>query len=124
MFRCALMAAVLAAAPAFAQNARTFPANALRGELQVVQPPEVLLNGQPARLAPCSRILGPTNLLQLSGGLVGQRFVVNYTADQAGQPLMVWILSPAEAARQPWPKTPAEASGWLFDPAAQAWTKP
>ncbi len=124
MFRCVLMAAALVAAPALAQNARNFPANALRGELLVVQPPEVLLNGQPARLAPGSRILGPTNLLQMSGGLIGQRFVVNYTADQAGQPLTVWILSPAEAARQPWPKTTAEASSWLFDPAAQAWVKP
>jgi hypothetical protein len=124
MIRCALMVALLAAAPAIAQNARSFPANALRGELMVTQPPEVLLNGQPARLAPGSRILGPGNLLQLSGGLIGQRFVVHYTTDPAGQPLMVWILSPAEAARQPWPTTAAEASAWRFDAAAQAWTKP
>ncbi len=126
MTRCALAAVTLAvlAAPAFAQDSRPFPADALRGELVVTLPPEVLLNGQPSRLAPGARILDQRNLLQLSGGIVGQRLLVNYTLDSAGQPLTVWILTPAEAARQPWPRTRAEAQAWLFDPAAQAWVKP
>ncbi|MFO1274269.1 MAG: hypothetical protein U1F50_21820 [Rubrivivax sp.] len=128
MTRCALTAAacvwLAAAAPAFAQDSRPFPADALRGELVVTLPPEVLLNGQPSRLAPGARILDQRNLLQLSGGIVGQRLLVNYTLDSAGQPLTVWILTPAEAARQPWPRTRAEAQSWLFDPAAQAWVKP
>lgn len=128
MTRCAFAAAALAvlsaAAPAFAQDSRPFPADALRGELVVTLPPEVRLNGQPSRLAPGARILDQRNLLQLSGGIVGQRLLVNYTLDSAGQPLTVWILTPAEAARQPWPRTRAEAQSWLFDPAAQAWTRP
>jgi hypothetical protein len=36
----------------------------------------------------------------------------------------VWILTADEAARKPWPTTPAEAQAWSFDPVAQAWTKP
>jgi hypothetical protein len=34
------------------------------------------------------------------------------------------LLTPAEAAKKPWPTTPAEASAWQFDAAAQAWSKP
>ena len=30
----------------------------------------------------------------------------------------------AEAARKPWPSTPAEAAAWRFDGAAQTWSKP
>ena len=124
MLRCVtLAAALLAAGPALAQQTtRSFPSNALRGELVVVLPPEVLLNGQPARLAPGSLIRDESNMLQLSGALIGRRFVVNYTHDAAGQPLQVWVLSAAERAKWPWPMTDAQAQAWLFDAAAQAWT--
>src|SRR5262249_4686174 len=96
--------------------------NALRGELTVLQPPEVLLNGRPARLAPGSRIYDQQNQLQLSGRLIGQRVIVHYTHDFAGQPLQVWILTPAEYARRPWPVNDAQAQAWFFDAAAQQWT--
>jgi hypothetical protein len=122
MHRCVLLLAALAALPAFAQSPRSFPANALRGELVVVLPPEVRLNGQPARLAPGARILDQHNLLQLSGSLVGRKLVVHYTRDEFGQPLQVWVLTQAEFARQPWPVTDAQAKTWLFDAAAQHWT--
>ena len=126
MLRCVtLAAAMLAATPAFAQApARTFPSNALRGELVVLQPPEILLNGQPWRLAPGARIRDQQNMLQVSGVLVGLRFLVNYTRDAMGQPLQVWILTPAEAANQPWPVNDVQAQSWFFDAAAQQWTKP
>lgn len=129
MLRCALTAATLLAAlptlSAFAQVApRTFPANALRGEIVVTAPPEITLNGQPSRLAPGARILDTQNLLQLSGALVGQKLVVHYTRDAAGQPHQVWILTAAERAKQPWPATDAQARSWFFDPAAQVWSRP
>ncbi len=125
MLRCALAAVALAAAlPAFAQAPRNFPASALRGELVVTLPPEILLNGQVTRLAPGARIRDQQNLLQTSGSLVGQKLVVHYTRDNLGQPLEVWILTPAEFARQPWPATEAQAKTWFFDAAAQTWTKP
>jgi hypothetical protein len=106
-----------------AQTSRPFPASALRGALVVVQPPEVQLNGQAARLAPGSRIRGTNNMVQMSGSLVGARLLVHYTLDPTGLLQDVWILTPDEAARKPWPSTAAEAQAWSFSPAAQAWTK-
>lgn len=126
MLRCAVTALALAAAlPASAQQVqRNFPATALRGELTVVNPPEVVLNGKPARLAPGARIKGGSNLLVMSGAIVGQKLAVNYTIDTYGLVKDVWLLRPDEAARSPWPKTAAEAAAWSFDPVAQTWTKP
>ncbi len=129
MLRCVSLAAMLAwagllAGPAAAQMPRPFPATALRGELVVRQPPEVALNGRAARLAPGARIRGDNNLLQLSGTLVDQRLVVNYTVDPNGLLLDVWILSAAERARLPWPTTPEQAARWAFDPSSQTWSRP
>jgi hypothetical protein len=104
--------------------ARSFPADALRGELVVTAPPEVRVNGQPFRLAPGARIRDADNRLVLSGTLVGQKRWVNYTRFADGQLREVWLLTPAEAAVQPWPRTPAEAAAWRFDPLAQRWLKP
>ena len=127
MLRCAFLTALALfalAGPAAAQMQRNFPANALRGELVIRQPPDVLLNGGPARLAPGARIRGQDNLLQMSGALVGQRLVVNYTRELSGQLLDVWILTPAEQAKRPWPTTEAQAKAWTFDPLAQTWSRP
>jgi hypothetical protein len=124
MLRCALLAATLVALPAAAQVQRNFPANALRGELVIVQPPDVLLNGHAARLAPGARIRNENNLLEMSGALVGRRLVVNYTRELSGQLLEVWLLTPSESANRPWPTSDAQAQAWSFDPAAQRWNKP
>jgi hypothetical protein len=126
MLRCVALTAALVAlvAPAAAQAPRNFPGTALRGEIVVTQPPELLLNRQPARLAPGARIRGTDNLLQLSGALVGQRLLVNYNLDLQGEVLNVWVLTASEAARKPWPATLAEAQGWSFDVAAQSWSRP
>ena len=110
--------------PALAQTSRPFPATALRGVLQIVQPPDVRLNDQAARLAPGARIRGTNNMLQLSGALIGQALLVHYTVEPtSGQLLNVWVLTEEEAARKPWPTTPQEAQQWLFNPAAQTWTR-
>ena len=128
MLRCALLAAALACAavatPAAAQAPRNFPATALRGELLVTAPPEVLLNKRPARLAPGARIRGADNMLLMSGAAVNQRLLVHYTLDLQGQMLEVWVLTPAEASRLPWPVSPQEAATWRFDPSSQTWSKP
>jgi hypothetical protein len=124
MTRCAiaLLLSLAAALPAHAQ--RLFERNALRGELVVTAPPEAKLNGKDVRLAPGSRIRNAQNMVQLSGSLLGQMLLVNYTLDGFGQVNDVWILSAEEAARQPWPKTAAEAQAWTFDPTLQRWSKP
>ncbi len=129
MPRCVLRACLAAALPllltagAAAQTSRPFPATALRGALVVTQPPEVLLNGTPERLSPGTRIRGADNMLQLSGGLVGQKLLVHYTREPSGLLHDVWILTPDEATRKPWPTTPQEAQRWEFNPAAQTWTR-
>lgn len=79
---------------------RPFPKDALRGLLEVTAPPQVLLNGKPARLSPGARIKGTNNLIVMSGTLVGQQVLVNYVADSQGFLHDVWILTPAEAQEQ------------------------
>jgi hypothetical protein len=127
MLRCVTLAGLLVASclvlPAAAQQQRAFPATALRGELRIQQPPEASLNGRPARLAPGARIRGADNLLQMSGALAGQALTVHYTLDDYGLLRDVWVLTPAERARQPWPATPAEAAAWRFDPVGQTWSR-
>ena len=114
----------IACAPAHAQVQRNFPATALRGELTVRIPPEIVLNGRPARLSPGSRIRGQDNMMVLSAGIAGAPLLVHYTLDTSGQVHDVWILRSEEAAKRPWPVTPEQAAQWTFDPAAQTWTRP
>lgn len=106
-----------------AQVQRNFPANALRGEIVVTTPPEILLNGNATHLAPGARIRDQRQMVVMSGALVGQKLVVNYTLEQYGLVLNAWILRPEEIAKL-WPRTPEEAAKWIFDPIAQTWTKP
>ena len=126
MLRCVLLAAAFTAAAqgAAAQIPRNFPANALRGDIVVTQPPELLLNKVPARLAPGARIRGQDNLLKVSGAIAGQRLLVHYTLDLHGQLQDLWVLTAEEAARRPWPVTPQQAAAWRFDAAAQTWSRP
>lgn len=130
MYRCFLAAAVLAAAiaptaaPAQTQ-ARQFPQDALRGTITFGAPPVIALDGKVARLAPGGRIRGMDNMLVMSGTLVDRKAVVNYTLeDTTGLVQDVWILTPAEIKKQPWPTTRAQAAAWTFVPAAQTWIKP
>jgi len=126
MYRCVLsaIAAACLVAPAVAQAQRNFPQAALRGSMQVGNPPEVVLNGQPAHLSPGVRIRGANNMLLLSGTLAGQKLLVHYTLDFTGMVKDVWILTPDEAKKNPWPATPREAQSWRFDAVAQTWAKP
>jgi hypothetical protein len=105
-----LIAALLLAAaslPALAQSeaagdtltlpGREFPKAVLRGELVVLTPPEITMDGKPERLSPGARIRGADNLLLMSGALVNQKLVVNYVREPAGQVHQVWILTEDEA---------------------------
>ncbi len=82
------------------ESVRPFPTTALRGTLQVTNPPEVLLDGRPTRLSPGARIRGVNNLLVMSGSLVGQALVVNYVRDPQGQLHDVWLLNATEARQR------------------------
>ena len=124
MLRCvfAIMFALAAALPAQAQ--RVFQSSTLRGELVLTQPPEALLNGKSVRLAPGARIRNASNMIQLSGALLGQKLAINYTLDAAGDLRDVWILTAAEHAAKPWPTTQEQARTWVFDSTLQRWSKP
>jgi hypothetical protein len=127
MYRCVSLvavAAIVACAPAAAQVQRNFPQNALRGTIAIGEAPAIVLNGEPARLAPGARIRNQANLLETPSALLGQKFAAHYTLDLGGLVNQVWVLRGDELAKRPWPSTAEEASRWLFDPAAQAWSRP
>jgi hypothetical protein len=124
MNRCVALMLSLLALPTLAQMQRNFPATALRGELVITAPPEAVLNGRNARLAPGARIRGENNMMLVSGAAINQRLIVHYTLDVEGQLLDLWVLTPQERSKQPWPTTLEQAQSWSFDPAAQAWVKP
>jgi hypothetical protein len=65
--------------------------------LEVTQPPNILINGQPERLSPGARIKNSSNMIVLSGNLVGQPVLVNYLRDAQGQIHEVWLLNATEA---------------------------
>lgn len=84
--------------PTMAQSAvRPFPPDAKRGVMEVQNGPGILINGTPEQLSPGSRIRGVNNMLVLSGQLIGQKVVVNYTRDTQGAVQQVWILNNLEA---------------------------
>ena len=137
MIRCALFAASIAcsaltatlilptSASAQILFQRTFPQEALRGEIAFGNtPPEALLNGAATRLAPGARIRGADNMMVMSDQLRGRAFVVHYTRDLLGQPKDIWLLRPDEVSRTPWPATPEESKTWRFDATTQTWAKP
>jgi hypothetical protein len=125
MLRCvsAAFAIVVACAPAAAQQLqRNFPDTSLRGEMVVVQPPDITLNGRQARLAPGARIRDVDNRLVLSGSIAGSPVTVNYTIDPFGLVKDVWLLRDDEA-RKFWPRSPDEAARWRLDPITQTWAR-
>jgi hypothetical protein len=116
--------AALAPSQAVAQVKRNFPQKALRGKMGFVGPPDILLNGKPARLAPGVRIHDPNNMLVTYGQLTGTRYVVDFAWEGPGIVSEVWLLTPAEADVHPWPATLEQAATWTFDYGSQTWTKP
>ena len=79
---------------------RQFPRHARRAVLEVTMPPEVLIDGTAARLAPGARIHDRHNMLAMSAALVGQRLVVNLILEPGGLVHEVWILTGEEEAQK------------------------
>ena len=108
-------AATLAPLPALSQSTefkpavRQFPQTARRGEMVVLAPPAISLNDKQDRLSVGSRIRDSNNMLVMSGALVNQKLLVNYTRESAGNVHEVWILN-SEEARE---KRPGSKSGWF-----------
>ena len=113
------LAAALATGPASAQMlsdkpiAREFPATALRGQMMVLTPPEISMDGKADRLSPGARLRDTNNQLVLSGAVVNQRLTVNYLRDNVGQVHQVWILNEEEASLKR-PNSPRSMFNFLF----------
>jgi len=105
----ALLAACAKDSTGATSAVRQFPAAALRGELVVVTPPVITLDGKADRLSPGARIRDANNLLVMSGALVNQKVVVNYLRENAGNVHEVWILNSAEARL----KRPNTKASWF-----------
>lgn len=103
---------------------RQFPAAALRGEMVVLAPPVITLDGKADRLSPGARIRDANNMLVMSGVLVKQKVVVNYMRENAGNVHEVWILNSAEARlKRPNTKAPWFSFGSNADAAVPATAK-
>ncbi|MBI2726038.1 MAG: hypothetical protein HYX42_07285 [Polaromonas sp.] len=92
-------------------NIRQFPKLARRGELVIVTPPDVALDGKADRLSPGIRIRDANNNLVLSGTLVNVKLPVRYLRDNTGLLQQIWVLN-AEEARQ---KMPGEDGGGILN---------
>jgi hypothetical protein len=79
---------------------RKFPANALRGQMKVVQAPEILIDGKPERLSPGSRIRDIQQRIVLSASITNQVFVVNFVRNPLGEVQEVWLLNELEAKQK------------------------
>jgi len=78
---------------------REAPKDVVLGQMVVTTPPIITMDGKPDRLSPGSRIRDLTNMMVLSGGIVGKTLPVVYRRDAAGLVHEVWILTPDEYAK-------------------------
>ena len=76
---------------------RSFPPHTHRGELLVMQPPQVQINGVNLQLSPGARIHGRRNQLVMSAALIGQTVTVRYLRNGFGDITEVWLLTQEEA---------------------------
>ena len=111
--------ATLAGLPVAAQDigeppaVRDFPKNALRGQMVVLAPPEISMDGKPDRLAPGARLRDSNNLLVLTGQVINQNLTVNYLRDNMGLVQQVWVLTGAEAKLKR-PNSPPSFFSFVF----------
>lgn len=108
---------------AASMSLRTFPADALRGRMEVTSVQEATINGRPVRMAPGVVIRGENNMVQTPNAFMGKTLTVNYRLDFNGHVTQAWVLTPTEQARAPWPRTAEEAKAWQFDALRQVWTR-
>jgi len=78
-------------------NVRQFPAKALRGEMVVLAPPVIAMDGKQERLSVSARIRDVNNNFVLSNPLLNQKLVVNYVRNAAGEVQDIWVLNAEEA---------------------------
>jgi hypothetical protein len=85
---------------------RKFPDKALRGKMQVVQAPAILIDGKPERLSPGSRIRDTQQRIVMSASLTNAELIVNFVRNPMGEVQEVWILTDAEIKQKLKTNTP------------------
>jgi len=78
---------------------RVFPMGTKFGAIDFASPPQVALNGQPARLGPGTRIHDAKNRLIFASKLRGQGFACGYLRDGSSAIREIWLLTPEEIQR-------------------------
>jgi len=96
----------------FTPGVRNFPPAALRGEMVVLAPPGITMDGKTDQLSPGAHIRDTNNMLVLSGALVNQTLTVNYLRENMGLVHEVWILN-SEEIKQKRPNS--KSSFWIFN---------
>jgi hypothetical protein len=82
---------------AVAQITRNFPDSAVRGQIIFKVPPQIEVNGKTESLTVGARIRDESNMLVMTGLLMGKEFVVNFKREAStGQVHEVWLLSAEE----------------------------
>lgn len=100
-------------------NVRQFPAKAVRGEMVVLAPPVISIDGKRERLSVGARIRDTNNHFTLSAPLLNKPLLVNYVRDNTGLVHEVWILN-AEEAKEKRPGGTATLFNFTTDSASKA----
>jgi hypothetical protein len=75
---------------------REAPKDVVLGQMTVVTPPIISIDGKPDRLSPGSRIHDTRNMMVMSGALAGKTVPVVYRREPTGQVHEVWLLTADE----------------------------
>ena len=95
------LAGELAPSASLAQESirREAPKDVILGQMSVVTPPDIQIDGKGDRLSPGSRIRDLRNMLVLSASLAGTTVPVVYKRDSAGLVHEVWLLTADEYSK-------------------------
>jgi hypothetical protein len=99
MKRFAALILAIALAGSAAAQPRRLPPGGERGFIRYLEGPMVSVDGKPIRLAPGAAIRGRDNLIIVPTALPPEGALAEYLLDRDGQIERVWLLTPAEAAR-------------------------
>jgi hypothetical protein len=103
---CLAVAASLVHTQVHAQSQRPLPASARLADFEMRQYPEILLNGELARMSAGGQIRDAQNRIVMPAGISGTHPVL-YERDPSGQVSRIWILTADEvkaAKARPQPK--------------------
>ncbi len=100
LFSAALLLLASLASPVHATD-RPFPESAKRGIMSPKNFPVVLINGKERLLSPAAQIRNTENMIEMPASLRGDNIIVNYTENQFGEIIRIWILTPEEIRQTP-----------------------